>query len=85
MEVHFAVGSHTAPKGSSFAATRNKRKRTRMMPPAQQHGKFQWVMVEYPFNSTFAELWGLGKLGEYEFSDVGFQESRHPVAWQGIQ
>jgi len=37
------------------------------------------------FNSTFANLDNLYKPREYEFSDVGVQEARHPVSWQGVQ
>jgi len=36
-------------------------------------------------NSTFANLDNLYKPREYEFSDVGVQEARHPVSWQGVQ
>ena len=36
-------------------------------------------------NSTFANLGSLHKLREHEFSDVGLQKARHPVARKGVQ
>jgi len=39
-------GSPFCRRGSSFAATRNKGQRTRMIPLAQQHGKSRLVMAQ---------------------------------------
>ncbi len=47
--------------------------------PPVERSWFDWL------NSTFADLRGLGDLGEHEFSNVGLHEARHPVSRQGVQ